>query len=544
MKNKKVLFACIAVGILLIAGGIFGWKYYQDYNNVVTVIPVEYLNSDWAVDQEGSSGTVTSSLTQSIVPDSDEEVDKIYVEVGQQVKIGDKILTYSMAVERLDLELKGYDVQELEYSIKRAEKELANLRKEIVTDSSDSYGSSNSNKALLASADSQDSTKQADSSITTLGASSGVKARLLTAGTSDQENSSENTTASDSEESTTTATEDTTTATGDDTKTEVDVKDQTTSTDETTSTQKTTSTEKTTSTQKSTSSTKKNTSSTKKSTSTKTSSTKKTTTTTTATTSATTQEETVTYTAAEIKEMITAKENEIADLKLQLKEEQLEYDTLKKEVEDGTITAAVAGVVKEVNDPTEAAANGSPVVVIVSADELYVQGVIDEYSYSTLQVGTMITATSWDTGNVFQARITEISPYPVDNANYYGAYSSNPNLSYYPYTAVIEGGTDGIESGESVSISFEQSETIGEGDSIYLPLAYVRTESNYSYVYISDAEGRLKKQVVTTGQTLYNSVIEVKSGLSYEDCVAFPYGNTVKEGARTEVSEDGMDIVY
>lgn len=56
--------------------------------------------------------------------------------------------------------------------------------------------------------------------------------------------------------------------------------------------------------------------------------------------------------------------------------------------------------------------------------------------------------------------------------------------------------------------------------------------------------GRLKKQTVVTGQTLYNSVIEVKSGLTLDDSIAFPYGTTVKEGARTEVSEEDADIVY
>ena len=38
MKNKKIWFACIAVAILVIAGGLFGWKYYKNKNNVVTVV--------------------------------------------------------------------------------------------------------------------------------------------------------------------------------------------------------------------------------------------------------------------------------------------------------------------------------------------------------------------------------------------------------------------------------------------------------------------------------------------------------------------------
>lgn len=512
MKNKKIWFACIAVAILVIAGGLFGWKHYKNKNNVVTVVPVERLNSDWAVDQEGSSGTVKSSLSQSIVPDSDKEIDKIYVKEGQQVKIGDKILSYTMAVERLELELKEYDLKEQEYSIKRAEKELANLKKGIVSGVTDSYGSVGSKTALLASISlrSQEGT--------TLGA----EATTI----------SETTTTAQPAETTTTAPEATTTAKPQDTTTADTSSATTTSkpTDTTTGTEGKTEvpvdnnpTSGTTSkSDKTTSATKNTESSTDIST-----------------------DDTPSYTKAEINEMITSKESEIADLKIRLKEDQLEYDKMKKEVDDGTITAAVTGVVKTVNDPETAAEDGSPVVVIVSADEMYVQGVVDEYAYTTLQKGSSLTATSWDTGNVFTAKITEISAYPVSNANYYGVYSSNPNISYYPYTAVIEGDTEEIENGESVSITLDQGNMVSaEGGSLYLPLAYVRTEGNQSYVYMRGENGRLKKQIVVTGQTLYNSVIEVKSGLTMEDSIAFPYGTTVKEGARTEVSEEDTDIVY
>lgn len=495
MKNKKILLACILVVIFAVAGGLYGWKYYKNRSNVVTVVPVELLNSDWAVDQEGSSGTVKSSLSQSVVPDSDKEVDKIYVEEGQKVKIGDKILSYTMAVERLELELKEYDLKEQEYSIKRAEKELANLKKGIVSGVSDSYGSVGSKTALLASI--------------SLRSQEGIQVLSEENTTAEEENKTASFTEQVTEETTQTEatttenTSDTTTATSD--KTEVPVKDA----DTTKNTSKTTATSKTTE-------------------------------------SVDTEfpvDDTPSYTKAEINEMITAKESEITDLKIQLKEDQLEYDKMKKEVDDGTITAAVTGVVKEVNDPETAKTEGSPLVVIVSADEMYVQGVIDEYAYHTLQKGTMLTATSWDTGNVFQAKITEISSYPVTNASYYGVYSSNPNISYYPYTAVIEGETEGIENGESVSITLGQGEN-SEDSSMYIPLPYVRTEGSQSYVYMRGDDGRLKKQIVVTGQTLYNSVIEVKSGLTMEDSIAFPYGTTVKEGARTEVSEDGADVVY
>ena len=47
-----------------------------------------------------------------------------------------------------------------------------------------------------------------------------------------------------------------------------------------------------------------------------------------------------------------------------------------------------------------------------------------------------------------------------------------------------------------------------------------------------------KKQSVKTGKSLWGSYVEIKSGLTNDDYIAFPYG--VREGEKTKVSEDGM----
>ena len=51
-----------------------------------------------------------------------------------------------------------------------------------------------------------------------------------------------------------------------------------------------------------------------------------------------------------------------------------------------------------------------------------------------------------------------------------------------------------------------------------------------------DENDKLKKQNVVTGKLLWGSYYEVKSGLSEEDYIAFPYGKTVVEGADTKES--------
>ena len=59
-----------------------------------------------------------------------------------------------------------------------------------------------------------------------------------------------------------------------------------------------------------------------------------------------------------------------------------------------------------------------------------------------------------------------------------------------------------------------------------------------SYVMMADENNQLKKQYVVTGKTVYGSAIEIKSGLTEDDKIAFPYGKDVKEGVRTKDTDD------
>ncbi len=58
-------------------------------------------------------------------------------------------------------------------------------------------------------------------------------------------------------------------------------------------------------------------------------------------------------------------------------------------------------------------------------------------------------------------------------------------------------------------------------------------------MYKKGENDRLTKQYVEVGKIVYGSY-EIRSGLSMEDEIAFPYGKDVKEGARTE----SVDSLY
>ena len=48
------------------------------------------------------------------------------------------------------------------------------------------------------------------------------------------------------------------------------------------------------------------------------------------------------------------------------------------------------------------------------------------------------------------------------------------------------------------------------------------------------------KQYVVTGKTLWGQAVEIVSGLSLDDRIAFPYGKNVKEGVKVKESSGGM----
>ncbi len=238
------------------------------------------------------------------------------------------------------------------------------------------------------------------------------------------------------------------------------------------------------------------------------------------------------YTEKELAEAVNDKETEVKKLDIQLRKLKLELETLQDSIKDGVVYAKLDGVVKSVGSPDQNQSDGDAFIIVTGDDGLYVSGTISELLLDEVKPGTVVTANSWESGMTFEATVTSISDYPV-SGNSWG--EGNPNVSYYQYTAYMED-SSALKNGEYVDLSIKtnQSETGG----IYLDKAYVRQEDGKSYVMKADENNQLKKQYVVTGKTVYGSAIEIKSGLTEDDKIAFPYGKTAVEGAAVTEDED------
>lgn len=227
--------------------------------------------------------------------------------------------------------------------------------------------------------------------------------------------------------------------------------------------------------------------------------------------------------------------SKIASLKLDIQESDIKISQLEKKANKKLISSKLDGTVTYVGDTSGETTDGNALIKVKSSDGFYVIGSISELMLDEITEGTVLNCTSYTSGS-FEAEVMDVSEYPVTSNSSYG--DSNPNVSYYAFTAVVTDKSLQLEDQDYVMITYETSSSEG---SMVIQKAFVRSENGKSYVY-KDENGVLKKQELTVGSTVDNgySVI-VKGGITSDDLIAFPYGKDVKEGAKTkEVSLNDM----
>lgn len=230
------------------------------------------------------------------------------------------------------------------------------------------------------------------------------------------------------------------------------------------------------------------------------------------------------YSQEELIEEIASTEKELKTLDVEYRKLLLQLESLQQSALDGMVYATVSGEVQSLGDLNDISSEQA-FLVVMGDGELYVEGVMNELLLEHVTIGTVITVNDWESGMTYDATITEIADIPT-SGNYLG--EGNPNVSYYAFTACMQKDAE-VSNGEYVDLVISENEI--NQDSIYIDKAYVREEDGQHYCMIADENGKLKKQYVVTGKTLYGSAIEIKSGLTEEDYIAFPYGKDVVEGA-------------
>ena len=249
------------------------------------------------------------------------------------------------------------------------------------------------------------------------------------------------------------------------------------------------------------------------------------------------------YTAAEIEQMRSQTNQEIRDLTLQLKMAEQELKKVQYELSNGEVLCTTDGVVKSVLDPTEALETEQPVVMVSGGGGYFVDAYLSEFDMQYMHVGDKVTVENYMAGEELEGTITEISQYPTTERYVdYSAGSANENSSKYPFTVAIAE-SDNLREYYYVNVYFSSAGQPGqeqdETDSFYLDNAFIRTEGSRSYVYVAGEDGLLEKRYVSTGKSMGSYSTEITGGLDIEtDYIAFPYGRSVKAGAKAIYKED------
>ena len=241
------------------------------------------------------------------------------------------------------------------------------------------------------------------------------------------------------------------------------------------------------------------------------------------------------YTAEEINSLKRETERDIRDMTISVKKAELNLREMENEYNNSAVKSKLNGVVKTIRDPSEE--SNEPVMVISSGGGYTVVVSIGELDIPNISKGQEVKIGSlMDDESEYKGNIIEIGDYPKSNTDSFS--NGNPNVSYYPCKIEIEDSAS-FHDVEYIGVSLDTGK---EKSGLYLEPMFVRSDSKGKYVYVKGKDGKLTRRNIRTGKPLDAYTLEIKSGVSKNDYIAFPYGSNVFEGAETE--EATIDELY
>ena len=244
---------------------------------------------------------------------------------------------------------------------------------------------------------------------------------------------------------------------------------------------------------------------------------------------------------------IQALQAEINKTEYDIKVKQNALSKLESSIGEASVTSPVSGTVKKLRTQQQMTDEGTDVIMsIVMGDSFRIKGKINEQNIGQLSQGDSVVIRSRaDDTAVWNATISEISQEPEQNNDmmYYDGGNSENSSSSYAFFAEPDS-TEGLRLGQHVVISLGASDSTKSKEGIWLSHDYLVTdEENGGYfVWAADDEGLLEKRSVETGEEdEENGDIEIKSGLSEDDRIAYP-SSSYEEGMEVTESIDKATV--
>lgn len=243
------------------------------------------------------------------------------------------------------------------------------------------------------------------------------------------------------------------------------------------------------------------------------------------------------YTRAQLAQLITQASEEVKTLERDLKKLRIEYRKQQIEADADTVYAKVDGVVTTLRNPDKAGTEKAFIKVSGDGAGYKISGTVSELELDRAAPGASVTVNNEEIGESYQGTVEKVLKYPTESSGW--DYSSNSNVSYYPFTVKVDDSAE-FSLDDYITISFDKTES--DAASVYLMKCFIRSEDGRSYIYVAGEDGKLEKRYVSTGKDVWGNYTEIKNGLSEGEMVAFPYGQHVREGAPTQ--EASIEALY
>ena len=235
----------------------------------------------------------------------------------------------------------------------------------------------------------------------------------------------------------------------------------------------------------------------------------------------------------------------INDLQYSIRQQQYSIQSLQadiaryqKEIDNATIYSTIEGTVKEINEEGgyDNQGNEKPFMTITEAGEYRIKGKISEMGM--IAAGDAVTVRSRvDETQTWSGTVSVVETEPATNDDDYYYSGNGESSSQYPFYVSLDS-SEGLKLGQHVLVETGGGMPVKEGvwiDSFYL----VGDDSGNSFVWVSE-NGKLKKRNVETGEMdEMTSQIEITSGLSLDDYIAWP-DESYTEGMKTITEMDIM----
>lgn len=213
--------------------------------------------------------------------------------------------------------------------------------------------------------------------------------------------------------------------------------------------------------------------------------------------------------------------------KISVQKQQLEYDAIKDQIQDAIVYANNDGVIHHLQDLNNLNLS-QPLMEVEQGAGTALQGQISEYRLNTIAVDQEVFVQDMVNGKNYRGKIHSIDQLPLEN---YVAYDKQ-NVSMFGFIVYI----DDVISNENTYFTISLQDPNEQTQKIYIQNMYIRYDGNQAYV-MKDDGGRLVRQNVEVGKSLYGYATEIVEGLTMEDAIGFPYGEKGQPGTKTEFGD-------